>query len=95
MQETPKYAGKLHLTLRDEFGNVKTERHVDNVITNVGLTYLIKSTMESELTAMTVFYVGITTTGAGGELANDTTASTNEVVTPSMESIYILPWSWA
>lgn len=79
MLDNLKYAGTMHLTLRDEFGNVKDERHQKNVLLNVGKTYLIQTTMDTEATAMTVFYVGITNTADGGEVATDTTASTNEI----------------
>ena len=72
-----KYAGKLHVTLRDENGNVKDYRKVDNAITNLGLDYLIKTTMDSSLTAMTVFYIG-STASAGAAAAADTTAATSE-----------------
>ena len=79
MLDSMKYAGTMHLTLRGPDGEIKDERHQKNVLTNVGKTYLIQSTMDSSLTAMTVFYVGKTATGAGGELANDTTGSTDEI----------------
>ncbi len=77
MIEDLKYVGKMHLTLRGPDGNVKTERHVDNVLLNVGKTYLIQSTMDSELTAMTVFYIGSTLSG-GAAAAGDTTGETDE-----------------
>jgi len=77
MNEGLKYAGKMTLTLRDDNGRVKDTRCVDNVITNVGLTYLIKSTMDSSLTAMTVFYIG-STASAGVAAAADTTGDTDE-----------------
>lgn len=79
MLDNLKYAGTMHLTLRDEFGNIREERHQKNVLLNVGKTYLIQSTMNSELTAMTVFYVGITNSADGTEAAADTTADTTEI----------------
>ena len=77
MNEGLKYAGKLHVTLKDCEGHIKEERHIDNTITNLGLDYLIKTTMDSELTAMTVFYIG-STASAGAAAAADTTGETDE-----------------
>lgn len=77
MKDSFKYVGKLHIKLRDEFGNLKDERIVNNTITSGGLDYLIKSTMNSELTAMTVFYVG-STASAGAANIQDGTGQTSE-----------------
>ena len=77
MREGIKYAGDMHLKLRGPDGKIKAERHAKNVITNLGLDYLIKTTMDSELTAMTVFYIG-STASAGAAAAADTTAQTAE-----------------
>ena len=79
MNEGLKYAGIMTLTLRGHDGEVKDVRKEHNVITNAGLDYLIKSTMDSSLTAMTVFYVGTTASGAGSEAATDTTGDTVEI----------------
>lgn len=72
-----KYAGKLHLTLRGPDGEIKDERHEVNALLNVGKDYLIQTTMDSELTAMTVFYIGSTASG-GAAAAVDTTGDTDE-----------------
>ena len=64
----------MHLTLRGADGQVKDERHVKNTLLNGGKDWLIKSTMDSELTAMTVFTFGTTTSG-GVVAATDTTAT--------------------
>lgn len=72
-----KYAGDMHLRLLDKDGNVKCERHEKNALLNVGKTYLIQTTMDSSLTAMTVFYIG-STASAGAAAAGDTTAQTSE-----------------
>ena len=77
MIEDLKYVGEMHLTLRGPDGTIKDERHKKNVLLNVGKTYLIQSTMDSELTAMTVFYIGSTASG-GAAAAGDTTAQTSE-----------------
>lgn len=72
MNDGLQYAGKLTLTLRDENGNIKDERKVDNTITSGGLNWLIKSTMDAELTAMTVFYIGYTTSGGVASIQDGT-----------------------
>ena len=74
MIENLKYGGEMHLTLRGADGQVKDERHVKNTLLNGGKDWLIKSTMDSELTAMTVFTFGTTTSG-GVVAATDTTAT--------------------
>ena len=79
MNDGLKYAGMMTLTLRGPDGEIKDVRKQHNVITNLGLDYLIKSTMDDSLTAMTVFYVGKTASGAGTEDAGDTTGSTDEI----------------
>ena len=74
MLENLKYGGELHLTLRGADGEIKDERHVKNTLLNGGRDWLIKTTMDAELTAMTVFTFGTTTSG-GVVTVTDTTAS--------------------
>lgn len=77
MIEDLKYAGDLTITLRGPDGEIKTQRKRKNTLLDVGKTYLIQTTMNSELTAMTVFYIG-STASAGAAAAGDTTAQTSE-----------------
>jgi hypothetical protein len=74
MFDNMNYAGEMHLKLIGPDGNVKDERHVKNALLNVGKDYLVKTTMDAELTAMTVISFGTTTSG-GVAAATDTTAA--------------------
>ena len=64
MRESLKYTGDLTLTLRGPDGDVKDSRFMHNTLLSAGLDYLIKTTMDSSLTAMTCFYIGETASGA-------------------------------
>ena len=64
MREGLKYTGNLTLTLRGPDGKVKESKFVKNTLLSAGLDYLIKTTMDSSLTAMTCFYIGTTASGA-------------------------------
>lgn len=69
-----KYAGEMTVKLFGPDGTLKDERHVKNTLLNVGKTYLVKTTMDTELTAMTVITFGTTASG-GNAAATDTTAT--------------------
>ena len=77
MLDNVKYCGDLTLTLRNEKGDIKDIREVKNLLLNVGKDWLIKTTMDAELTAMTVFTFGTTASG-GTAVATDTTATDTE-----------------
>lgn len=77
MEENVRYAGWLTSTLRGPDGKIKQQRHTRNVVTNLGLDWLVKHTMDTSATCMTVFYIGSTASG-GAAAAADTTGETDE-----------------
>ena len=78
MDEGIKYTGDMTLTLRGPDGVVKDSRFVKNTLLSAGLHYLIMTTMDSSLTAMTCFYIGETLSGAA-VTQTEGTAQTDEV----------------
>lgn len=77
MKDGLKYCGTMHLVLKGSDGLVREERHVKNTITNKGLDWLIRTTMNSELTGGGQFYIG-STASAGTADAGDDTGTTSE-----------------
>lgn len=71
-----KVTGKLAIVVRDEFGNVKDERNVDNLVVSVGKTFIAASmlkTTSNSPAAMSHMELGTGTTAAA---AGDTTLQT-------------------
>lgn len=71
-----KVTGKLAIVVRDEFGNVKDERNVDNLVVSAGKTFIAASmlkTTSNSPAAMSHMELGTGTTAAA---AGDTTLQT-------------------
>jgi hypothetical protein len=58
--------GRLHIVLRDEFGNIKSETEVDNLVVNTGLDYIASRMKDATATAMSHMAVGSGSTAAAG-----------------------------
>lgn len=68
-----KALGRLSIVLRDENGNIKDTREVDNLVVNTGLAYIASRMKDTTATAMSHMGVGTGTTAAA---AGDTTLGT-------------------
>lgn len=76
MQDKMPVVGKLVLTLRDEFGNVKQEINKDNLIVQVGKNYLAGAVTASATSPFSHMAIGTGTTAAA---LSDTTLTTELV----------------
>src|SRR5690606_5220765 len=65
--------GRWQITCRDKHGNIKWTDHIDNLVTNAGLDYLLDAGLSGG-TQVTTWYVGLTD-GAPTPAAGDTMAS--------------------
>jgi hypothetical protein len=62
--ENLKVKGRLTIVLRDENGNVKDERDVDNLVVNAGLAYIISRMVGTSKAVMSHIGLGAGTTAA-------------------------------
>lgn len=81
--ENIKATGRLDIVVRDESGNIKDNRTVDNLIVTTGLGYIASRMKDATATAMTHMALGsgavaatAGNTSLGGELARTALAST-------------------
>lgn len=65
--------GRWEITCRDKHGNIKWTDHIDNLVTNAGLNYLLDAGLSGG-TQVTTWYVGLTD-GTPTPAAGDTMAS--------------------
>lgn len=65
--------GRWQITCRDKHGNIKWTDHIDNLVTNAGLNYLLDAGLSGG-TQVTTWYVGLTD-GTPTAAAGDTMAS--------------------
>lgn len=87
-----KALGRLAIVLRDEQGNVKDTREVDNLVVNTGLAYIASRMKDATATAMSHMGVGTGTTAAAAanttletelgtrDALDSTTVSSNQIV---------------
>lgn len=68
--ENLRVTGKLNIVLKDEHGNVKDTREVDNLVVTSGATYIASRMKDATATAMSHMAVG---TGAVAAAAGNTT----------------------
>jgi hypothetical protein len=62
--ENMKAKGRLSIVLKDENGNVKDTREVDNLVVNTGLAYIASRMKDATATAMTHMGLGSGSTAA-------------------------------
>jgi hypothetical protein len=62
--ENMKAKGRLSIVLKDEDGNVKDTREVDNLVVNTGLAYIASRMKDATATAMTHMGLGSGSTAA-------------------------------
>ena len=62
--ENMKAKGRLNIVLKDQDGNVKDTREVDNLVVTAGLGYIASRMKDATATAMTHMAVGSGTTAA-------------------------------
>lgn len=68
--ENLRVTGKLNIVLRDEQGNIKDTREVDNLVVTSGATYIASRMKDATATAMSHMAVG---TGSVAAVAGNTT----------------------
>jgi len=73
LKEKPKATGTLEIVLRDQNGNVKDQRKVNNLVVDTGLAYIADRMADAAESAMSHMAVG---TGSTAAASGDTTLET-------------------
>jgi hypothetical protein len=75
LKEKPKATGTLEIVLRDQNGNVKDQRKVNNLVVDTGLAYIADRMADAAESAMSHMAVGTgSTAAASGDAALETEA---------------------
>jgi hypothetical protein len=75
LKEKPKATGTLEIVLRDQNGNVKDQRKVNNLVVDTGLAYIADRMADAAESAMSHMAVGTgSTAAASGDTALETEA---------------------
>jgi len=87
-KETMKATGKVNVVLKDEFGNVKEDFTVNNLVVDTGLDFIASRMKDATATAMSHMEVGTDNTAAasgdtalGAAVSSSRTALTSTTVT--------------
>jgi len=87
-KETMKATGKVNVVLKDEFGNVKEDFTVNNLVVDTGLDFIASRMKDATATAMSHMEVGTDNTAAasgdtalGSAVSSSRTALTSTTVT--------------
>lgn len=87
-KDTMKATGKVNVVLKDEFGNVKEDFTVNNLVVDTGLDFIASRMKDASATVMSHMEVGTDNTAAastdtalGAAVASSRTALTSTTVT--------------